>query len=793
MIRRHVSKLERRSFLLVVFAVVAIQLLGDAWAIRDETRSHFREMEEQATLLATITARSVSVPLAKADMAQVEATFAALRLDPDFVEATLTDTTGKLRARLTATSGPPAGGMISRVVPVVLAGVAPNTPLGELELVFSTRLIATENQALVSLALARSLLMLALTSAVLFYIARRISRPLSHLRVAIGHIQAGNYGHSPAGLDRTDEIGDVARAIEVFRRDAIEMADIRRHTDKVARDERRRIRAALESTQDAALIIRENGQIVFQNEPARRVLADIFSIGSNGMTQIEDPQDRQRIASAILERKGLECEIAIIPAHGTEESPRTRGVPYRLRINPIYDTEGTYLGVVVLATDITVQVRAAARIRHVANHDSLTGLANRRMLEERLADALASSRPHALLLIDLDRFKTINDTLGHPVGDALLTHVGEILSAHAAGSGFAARLGGDEFAMLFHGSDAPDIARRTAENLVARLSEPVDFGENTVQTGASIGLTVLEPGRLSLADALRRADLALYEAKRDGRGRFVEFRAALEDDRRRKIGIESALRSALKDRVIKPAFHRQIAIASDRLIGFEALARWTDPDHGMISPMEFIRVAEDTQQIRELTHQMLSHACNAAAGWREHGFHGRVAVNISTSLLVGPLVETVQDVLMLTRCPASALELEFTETAFLNRDDRCRETMIALRNLGIRMTLDDFGLGHAPLGLLQDLPVDSVKIDRSLIRTVDSSAQTRAVATAITELCHALGMQVTAEGVETDRQLAVLGEIGVDAAQGFLYGRPAAYETFINEIRSLRTETNATA
>ncbi len=779
------SRLERKGLILVFVAVTSIQSLGEVWNIRDRAITLRQDLDDHAALSATITARSIATPLKERDMVQVENAFTALRTDPDFVGVTLLDREGALQARLTANGIAESTEVLFREVPVIYSEVEPAERLGKLQLGFSPDRIQTRINGMIYRAIARSVLVMVAISAALMLIARQITRPLAQVRKSIDQIQLGNYTVVPEGLERTDEIGEVLRAVDGFRLNAIEMEELRRTNDRAGREERRRIRAALESTQDAALIMRETGQIVFQNAPARIMLADLFTNIGPDLSLIESPADQQLIQSAIMERKGVELNATVF-IRQTPTSAQRRATPVRLRINPIYDPENAYLGIVILATDITEQVRAASHINHLANHDSLTGLSNRRLLEEQI-DAALSERGGdgvSLILMDLDRFKLINDTHGHPAGDELLISVANHLRKVLGNNGLAARLGGDEFALLFSGPKAAETARQAAREIVSKLSRPVTVGDKVLGTGASIGLAMLQPGRETVSDALRKADLALYEAKKQGRGRFIEFEDSIEQGVLRKTILEEELRTALKGGQITPVFQRQITLSDNSLDGFEALARWEHPTLGPISPAEFIGVAETTNQIEELTHQMLTHACRAAAGWRKIGFGGHVSVNISPQLFGGPLLEMVQDILLSTNCPPEALELEITEAVLLTNSRNNLDIVEQLRASGICVALDDFGMGYSSLSYLQSFPVDRIKIDRAFVTTLETSQETAAIVTAIVALGHALSMKVTAEGVETEEQLTSLRAAGVDCVQGFIHGRPVSLEQTIIDISS---------
>lgn len=780
---RRFSRIERRIIVLVFLAVAGVQILGEAWSYFELKRTLHQELEDRLLVTSSVTALSIARPLYERRMSQVENTFTALRSDPDFVDVTLLDSNRALQARLTSGKPVPRKAVIELSVPVVFTGDGASRRIGLLQVGFSTQRIDSQALGLLLTAAGRTLLLLSIISATLLLIARQVVRPLRHIGEAISAVRKGDFHYVPEELDRKDEIGDVLRAIEGFRQNAIEMEDLRRMNDRAARDERRRIRAALESTQDAALIMRETGQIVFQNAPARIMLSDLFNGIGTDLSLIESRADQQTIHSAIMERRGVELNATML-IRVSPTSAQRRAAPVRLRINPIYDSENTYLGVVILATDITEQVRAADHINHLANHDSLTSLANRRVIESRIEEALrgAPDVPASLFLLDLDKFKSINDTLGHPVGDELLIHVSGRLKSLIGSMGVPARLGGDEFAALFTGEDAAENARSVAGQIVASLAQPLKLGDRKLRTGASIGIANILPGQDNVSDALRKADLALYEAKRRGRGQFVEFEAAIETQVLRKARIEQEMRKDLAKKAITPVYQRQINLNTGALEGFEALARWTHAELGPISPGEFIPVAEDSNQIAEMTNQVLLQSCKAAVDWRRHGFAGRVSVNISPHLFSGALYEMIQDILLVTSCPAEALEIEITEAVLLANSSKNLDQLAQLRKLGITVALDDFGMGYSSLSYLQTFPMDRIKIDRAFVTKLTTHPETASIVRAIVELGHALGMRVTAEGVETEAQLEALRKVGADSVQGFLHGKPITQAEALADI-----------
>ncbi len=733
-------------------------------------------MEREATLTAVMTARASSAPRAASDMSQSENTFAALRSHPDFADVLLLDGEGALLAKVTAEPGQRRGDLLTSVAPVVIEDGGTRRRIGTVEVRFDKARIASEIRGIVLMHILHGILVAGAVVTALFFVARTVTKPLKLLRGTLVHIEGGDYTRKvdPSALSSEHtEVREVARAVERFRETALAVEEIRKSDDRAAREERRRIRAALESTQDAALVLRETGQLVFQNRAARALLGGLLVEGRAPIDAITAPEDQEAVRRAIQDRASDELSTELLTAAGGGET-----LPVRLRINPIYDADSVYLGAVLMATDISEQVQSAARIRHLAEHDSLTGLKNRRLLEEEIS-RISADGAHgevALLLLDLDRFKQINDTLGHPVGDALLIRVAEMIEDVAAGAGLAARLGGDEFALLLRGEDATLRGRVVAREIVGMLAEPVHVANRQLRTGASIGIARLTPEGLTVADAFRRAALALYEAKRQGRGCFFEFEETMEREVRRQSLIEGAMRGALKTNAIYPMFQRQVALSTGRIVGYEALARWTHPELGQISPAEFITVAEETRQIGDLTAHLMTAACRAAVAWRARGFAGRVAVNVSPRLFRHTLPEMIDDVLLAAGCPAEALEIEITEAVLLSDTQRNLSLVSALRDRGIFVALDDFGMGYSSLSYLQSFPVDRIKIDRAFVSKLGTAPEPSALVRAIVELGHALGMQVTGEGVETPEQLEALRAVGADSVQGFVHGTPLDLE-----------------
>lgn len=413
------------------------------------------------------------------------------------------------------------------------------------------------------------------------------------------------------------------------------------------------------------------------------------------------------------------------------------------------------------------------RITHLAFHDSLTGLPNRtffrQQLEADLARAGKMSDKVALLCLDLDGFKSVNDTLGHPIGDALLRQVGDILAGLAV-DGLVSRLGGDEFAVILANRDDLDRPRALAQDILDRLRQPMRIDGQQVASGVSIGIAV-SPGDGADPDTLlKNADLALYRAKQDGRGVFRFFEPALDAAARRRRQLELDLREALQTGQFRLNFQPIFDLKADRIGGFEALLRWEHPTRGNVPPAEFIPVAEDTGLIVAIGEWVIHEACRHAIEWPEHI---RVAVNVSPlQFRNAGFANVIFQALARSTLAPERLEVEITESVFLEGEGSVVSLLHQLRAMGVRVALDDFGTGYSSLSYLRSFPFDKIKIDKSFVDTVAEDSSSAAIVRAIVDLATALHMETTAEGVEDCAQLAQLRGQGCSSIQGYLFSRP---------------------
>jgi diguanylate cyclase (GGDEF)-like protein len=427
--------------------------------------------------------------------------------------------------------------------------------------------------------------------------------------------------------------------------------------------------------------------------------------------------------------------------------------------------------------DVTERRQAESRISYMANHDPLTDLPNRSFLRDRLSHLLlatakeetGSGRTLALLLLDLDRFKEINDTLGHAAGDGLLRVVAERLRNLVGGEDLVARLGGDEFAIL-HSVDNPESAAELSQRIIDALIMPYDLEGHQANIGASIGISLAPTDGLDSEVLLRCADLALYRAKSRGRGGFVFFESEMTAAAQHRRVLELELREALIHGQFEAYYQPQFNAQTGDVTGAEALIRWHHPVRGIVGPNEFISIAEEVGLIVPIGEWMMRQACGEAARWRE-GM--RVAVNISPAQFRGDhLAEMVISALAAGGLSPTQLELEITESVLLEETDATLRTLHQLRSFGIRVSLDDFGTGYSSLSYLRSFPFDKIKIDRSFVREVTASANGAAIVRAIAGLGASLGMEITAEGVETREQLDLIRREGCTDAQGYYFSPP---------------------
>jgi diguanylate cyclase (GGDEF)-like protein/PAS domain S-box-containing protein len=470
---------------------------------------------------------------------------------------------------------------------------------------------------------------------------------------------------------------------------------------------------------------------------------------------------------------------------------RLRDIETRVRVD--YSPDGLPTRSYGVIIDVTERRQAEARIAHLAHHDPLTNLPNRVLFRTKLDAALQNAQNgqrFALCYIDLDRFKEVNDTLGHPVGDALLTQVTSRLLAELRETDSAARLGGDEFAVIVTPCDSADIALALAQRLIARMAAPFDLDSHHIMIGSSIGVAFAPADGTEAGQLLQNADTALYRAKNQGGGRVCRFEKDMDAQMIARRSLASDIRHALDEGQFVLFFQPIVEIKTRRVVAFEALIRWQHPERGLISPDQFIPLAEDNGLILPIGEYVLRTACLQAAQWPGTQ---RVSVNVSAVSFVSPtMVESVAEALRCSGLEPGRLILELTETIMLNDAETALETLHRLRGLGVKIALDDFGTGFSSLSYLQRFPFDKVKIDRAFVANLGVSPQSTTIIRAVIDLCAALGMTTIAEGVETEAQYQALMAQGCQQAQGYLINRPVPSEILPGLLISQHWQEHAT-
>ncbi len=442
-----------------------------------------------------------------------------------------------------------------------------------------------------------------------------------------------------------------------------------------------------------------------------------------------------------------------------------------------------------IASDITQRKEAEQHIQFLAHHDSLTELPNRVLFQDRMELALAqadrSQRRVAVLLLDLDHFKHVNDSLGHTVGDALLAEVGARLKHCIRGGDTIARLGGDEFAVIQAQLDTIDQTVVLAERMIGELSQPFEIEGHMIHTGSSIGITVYPDDSRDIDQLLKNADMALYRAKGEGRGTFEFYSGELGVQAHKRMQFADGLRHALKADQFHLHFQPKANIADGRVVGGEALLRWDHPEHGLISPGDFVPIAEATGLILPIGDWIFERACAQLRDWTEAGLQPvPISVNLSAAQFRDKnLLDKVRASLRNSSVDPSLIEFEITETALMHDPEEAAEILNHLLTLGVQLSIDDFGTGYSSLNYLKQFPLGKLKIDLSFVREITRSPADEAIARAVTHLGHSLGMQVLAEGVETEEQCAILRRIGCDEIQGYLISKPLPPDEFIAFVK----------
>jgi diguanylate cyclase (GGDEF)-like protein/PAS domain S-box-containing protein len=460
---------------------------------------------------------------------------------------------------------------------------------------------------------------------------------------------------------------------------------------------------------------------------------------------------------------------------------------------PLFDDRGSLVGMIGVSTDISERKALEDELERRASHDPLTGLPNRHAFVERIGQALLRTkrgkegRKVGVLFMDLDGFKNVNDSLGHEAGDRLLVAVAERLKNRLRSEDVLARFGGDEFAVLLEEAADASEALRVAQRIAESLREPFTVNDHQVNLSTSVGIalgsahTNDDPERM-----LRNADAAMYRAKEQGPGRYAAFDPAMQTRAQERLELETELRRALEQGEFVLYYQPEVSLHNGKMVGFEALLRWQHPERGLLKPSAFMPIAEETDLIVPIGRWVLEEACQQAKRWEEKYPSApptTMEVNLSSRQLARRgLVRTIEEALTRAGVEAHTLALDLTETVLIKASEDDAQALETLKKMGIRLYLDDFGTGYSSLSYLMHLPVDLVKVDRPFVKGLGEKATDTALVRMIIDLCHTLGLEVLAEGVETSEQAALLRDMGCDMGQGYYFAGPLPGEELAEQL-----------
>lgn len=632
-----------------------------------------------------------------------------------------------------------------------------------------------------------------------FYLRRRIVEPLE--KMARDLSGQGSVSANGVTLDEMapDEIGQIAQRIN--ERDAavrlaqstaeVELAE-RRRTETQLRASEKRLRSISDTSPDAIASADSHGKIISWN-PAATMLFGFkpHEVLGKDISTLLDDADSTRHSGVIADyfrgsEQSLDGRVREVTAI------RKSGDSFSAEISLSgWEMEGERF-VIAFIRDISGRRDQEERIRFLAHHDPLTSLPNRTLFNDRLGQAVAIGRRTglrvAVMLIDLDNFKTVNDTLGHGVGDGLLKEVASRLTDQGRETDTIARLGGDEFAIVLPQIQSPENLSTIAERIIHSVGQPMVIDGHEVQVGASIGIAMFPDDAGDKESMVAHADMAMYSAKEDGRNTYRLFVAQMDAEVKDRKKMLEDMRDALNENGFHLVFQPQVDILTSRVAGSEALLRWRHPERGDVSPGQFIPVAEQGGIIVDLGDWVIEAACRQVKEFDRMGLsHVRVAINISSvQFRRGALVNTTKSILEREGVDASRIEYEITESVVMADIEQAVATMKELDKMGVRLSIDDFGTGYSSLSYLRQFPIQKIKIDKSFVQDIEDDVESMKIVHAILGLGQSLNLSVVAEGVETEGQLKQLQDAGCELVQGFYFGRPMTsndFSTWVDDWR----------
>ncbi|WP_200939479.1 EAL domain-containing protein [Aureimonas sp. Leaf454] len=544
-------------------------------------------------------------------------------------------------------------------------------------------------------------------------------------------------------------------------------------------DGRRRFDAVAGSSADAIVCANGANRILSWNGTAERMFGYTAEEAVGQLLNIIIPEQFWPRHEEGLRRAVAGLPTKLVGTLVTVPALRRDGTEFPIELSLSHWMEGGEHRFGAIARDITGRLDYEARLKYAAEYDALTDLANRTLLTSRLVAVAEGARAASLIFLDLDGFKDVNDSLGHAAGDEVLKAIAGRLHDAVPEGGLACRLGGDEFVIVVDGSADPMVASALADRLISEIERPLELGERSVYVGASAGVAVSPAETWTASSLLEEADLALYRAKSDGKGRARLYTQELRPTAQTRTSVSSGIRQAWERGEFELHYQPQVRLADGFVAGAEALIRWNHPERGTLAPAAFLSTLENSLLAVPVSEWILRTACEQAASWRASGLPGfRIGVNLfAAQFRAGDLAAVVERVLGETGLPGSGLELEITENTILRNESRIDATLRELRELGVGIAFDDYGTGYASLTMLKDFPVTRLKIDRSFVSGPGCGDGDRMIVEAISRLAHGFGLEVIAEGIETAEQARNMRSYCLEG-QGYLFGRPMTTSDF---------------
>ena len=774
------SKISRKILAAVTLSVSAIIVIFISFLEYKNYEKSFTLLKNEQKLITEGQAVLLPQYLVDKNEESIYLALTGIIANPIIVGVTISDDTGKEIFSIGETQPLPNAHQYSHAITYFAAGQV--VKLGDITTFASTRLIIRSIwNRLYSLALMIAVLFAAITFVVAVTVRNVVDRPVNMLAKACGSKPETR----PAELVwKTDD--EMGLLISKFNELNWRLHDVFDGLRTELRDneimEAERLKCLVDATFEG-IVIHKDGVILDANAAAcellkrqkqhivGRKIEDCIGIEIGELTKRFKENGKNLLQKAIRPKSGAECIVEL----------SSRKINYRGQD-----------AFVVAIRDVTEQINSNKKIEFLAHYDHLTQISNRFKFHQDLDNGLRTgsgkSRSGAIFCLDLDGFKSVNDLNGHAAGDELLQQVGARLKSLIRKVDFVARLGGDEFAVAAFGPIGRIEARQIGRKFVNELGKPYAIDGVKIKIGASVGIVLFDSNSRSADELLKQADMALYEAKRTGKGRCQFYEPHMEMVRRRGLEVENRLRTALRDNLFDVHFQPQAHTQTDTIVGFEALARWNDPILARVAPMEFIPIAEQSGLILQLDEQVLRRACETAATWP--GNH-RVAVNLSPAEFIkSDLATTVKKILDNSQLDPRRLELEITESVLVHDEELAMRSIRQLKELGTTIAIDDFGTGYSSLSFLQRFPIDRIKIDKSFIRSMESQAEAALIVKSIIKLGDSLKIGVIAEGVETEGELSRLRLEDCAEVQGLYIGAPRAAaeleQYFQSEIADVR-------